>query len=485
MKFQCTQCNQLLQADDEDMGGAIICFHCHQETPIPAAHTEAGVLIDDFLINRLLGEGGMGSVYLAYQLSLDRQVALKILRTEFTRDGDFIVGFIKEARNAAKLNHPNIIQAYAVGQDEGLYFIAMELIEGKSVHEILSEIGPLDIEWTLQVIQKVALGLDHAWNAQQLVHRDIKPDNIMIRSRDGEVKLADLGLAKAASELVEEEDDDEFTATPQYLCPENLIGETMDIRGDIYSLGATMFHMLTGRFPFEGDSGIEIAQKHLNEELQSPLELREDIPRSVAAIICKMMEKDPDDRYLDCAALVKDLDRELRRLRSPNEPRKKKKKRRVGGATTSINISSLNKPATTDTATTQTTIYQPPAGMSTGKKVAIALVILAFIAITAVALIVASKTPPSVPGPGTSTTTTTPGGNKAPSIENMGDKEFEALLSMVEEARAYAEANPDDFDGQIDRYKKIRTAGIGTKFGENAHSEIMRLRDEKRAREGK
>jgi serine/threonine protein kinase len=467
MKFQCAQCNQLLQADDEDMGGAIICFHCHQETPIPASHTETGVLIDDFLINRLLGEGGMGSVYLAYQLSLDREVALKILRSEFTRDGEFIVGFIKEARNAAKLNHPNIIQAYAVGQDEGLYFIAMELIEGKSVHEILTEIGPLDIEWTLQVIQKVALALD------------------MIRSRDGEVKLADLGLAKAASELVEEEDDDEFTATPQYLCPENLIGETMDIRGDIYSLGATMFHMLTGRFPFAGDSGIEIAQKHLNEELQSPLELREDIPRSVGAIVCKMMEKDPDDRYLDCAALVKDLDRELRRLRTPSEPRKKKKRRSAGGATTSINVSSLNKTTTSGSATTQAPIYQSPPGMSTGKKVMIVLCIVAFIAITAVALMVSSKTPQNVPGTGTSATTTTPGNTKQPNIDKMGDAEFEELLSMVEEARAYADANPDDLDGQIDRYKKIRTSGIGTKFGENAHNEIMRLRDEKKARENK
>ena len=246
-------------------------------------------------------------VYLAHQLSLDRPVALKILMQEFSQDNDFIVDFVKEARAAARLNHLNIVQSYAVGEEEGIYFFAMEYVEGKTLKQIMKEGGAIEIERAVGIIQQIAEALDFAWKNQQLVHRDIKPDNIMLTNK-GVAKLADLGLARKAAELMDNEDD-EVMGTPQYISPEQLLAKPMDVRGDIYSLGATFFHAVTGRFPFEGVSAGEIARKHLQAKLELPHKVNPKVPKTVSWVINKMMMKNPDERYTDAAALANDLGR--------------------------------------------------------------------------------------------------------------------------------------------------------------------------------
>ncbi|RMD79346.1 MAG: serine/threonine protein kinase, partial [Lentisphaerae bacterium] len=164
----------------------------------------------------------MGTVYLAHQISLDRPVALKILKEQYARDNSFILDFVREARAAAKLNHPNIVQAYAVGEEDGTYFFAMEFVEGKTLKRIMNEKRRLEWRRGFHIGMQVAEALDFAWKNQHLIHRDIKPDNIMITPR-GVAKLADLGLARAATEL--QDDEEEVMGTPQYICPEQLLGQ--------------------------------------------------------------------------------------------------------------------------------------------------------------------------------------------------------------------------------------------------------------------
>jgi serine/threonine protein kinase len=252
-----------------------------------------------------LGRGGMGIVYRAHQITLDRPAALKILSDQYAGNTEYVVDFIKEARAAAKLNHPHIVQAYAVGEDEGVYFFAMEFINGETMKTYMKREGSVPIDFAMEVIQQIAEALDYAWKEQRLIHRDIKPDNIML-AKNGRAKLADLGLARVAGEI-EDADSDEVLGTPQYISPEHLTGADMDIRSDIYSLGATLFHLATGRFVFEGKTATDIARKHLEAPVPSPRKINPKLSEGVCDIILKMMAKNPNDRYQTAGELVEDL----------------------------------------------------------------------------------------------------------------------------------------------------------------------------------
>ena len=314
MRFQCPECHEIVSVDNAALGSNVQCGHCQKIVPAPASRTSPGAVIADFIIIRELGRGGMGIVYLSHQISLDRSAALKVLSETYANNTEFVVGFIKEARAAAKLNHPHIVQAYAVGEDEGLYYFAMENVDGKTMKEVLAEKKIIPVEEATQIIQQIAEALDYAWKEQRLVHRDIKPDNIML-TNNGKAKLADLGLARVAGDKEEKEDSDEVMGTPQYISPEALLGEPMDIRSDIYSLGATYYQFVTGQFPFNGDSASEIARKHITDPLTPPDQVNSAVPRNVSEVIMKMMEKDPNKRYQDGESLVEEL-RNIRKNRA-------------------------------------------------------------------------------------------------------------------------------------------------------------------------
>ncbi len=304
MRFQCPACKGIVAVDNTDLGIDVQCGLCQNIVTVPDSRVAPGTLIADFLIQHELGRGGMGVVYKAHQISLDRSAALKILSENYANNAQFVANFIREARAAAKLNHPHIVQAYAVGEDEGLYYFAMEEIDGCTMKDILMEREAIPCDQALLLVQQIAEALNYAWQEQKLIHRDIKPDNIMLTA-NGRAKLSDLGLARRAEDL--EEDSDEIMGTPQYISPEHLTGAPMDIRSDIYSLGATFYHFVTGRFAFHGNSASEIARKHLEEPLVSPEKYNRNIPRDVSAIIMKMMEKNPQMRYQDASMLVDDL----------------------------------------------------------------------------------------------------------------------------------------------------------------------------------
>ncbi len=305
MRFQCPFCRGVVSADNSQMGQDVQCGHCDEVVSVPNARLATGAVIGDFALLEELGRGGMGVVYLAHQISLDRPAALKILQDSYANNAEFVVNFIKEARSAAKLNHPHIVQAYAVGEDEGIFYYAMEYINGETMKDVLKREKIIPIDQAVTIIQQIAEALDCAWKEQKLIHRDIKPDNIIL-AKNNRAKLADLGLSRVAGDI-DDENEDEIMGTPQYISPEHLTGAPMDVRSDIYSLGATFYQFVTGRFPYEGRTANEIARKHLEATLVAPQLVNLKVPDAIGQIIMKMMKKNVNERYQDAEELVEDL----------------------------------------------------------------------------------------------------------------------------------------------------------------------------------
>jgi len=229
--------------DDCQPGELVQCGQCGNAVQVPATRTSPGALLGDFVIEKEIGVGGMGSVFLAHQVSLDRDVAIKILLPNFAEDTSFIQVFINEARMAASLNHPNIVQAYAVNVLDGVFYFAMEFVDGMTLKQMIEKDGPMPADKVLEIASAMVSALSYAWQEKKLVHRDIKPDNIMINSQ-GQIKLADLGLARKITEL-NADGTSELYGTPQYIAPELLFGNPANEQSDIYSLGATLYHVLT------------------------------------------------------------------------------------------------------------------------------------------------------------------------------------------------------------------------------------------------
>ena len=272
----------------------------------------ASRILGGFEVLDLIGQGGMGSVYLARQISMDRQVALKILSPQLAKDKKYLERFFREARMSAVLNSVHIVQGIDVGEAEGFYYFAMEYVEGPTLTEILRERGKLSEQDALRVVLQVAIGLEHAHD-RGLVHRDIKPSNIIFSSQDRVVKLADLGLAKRYLERTGEmTETGAVVGTPYYMAPELARGEAVaDIRCDIYSLGATCYHMVTGKPPFDGRTPAEILLKHINEPLTPPDQVNLLLSTGTCEVIEKMMAKDPRDRYPSPRDVVADVRRLL------------------------------------------------------------------------------------------------------------------------------------------------------------------------------
>ncbi len=306
MHFCCSSCRTILGVDDVDAGIMVRCSQCNSIVQVPPTRlSRLSVIADDFVIQRLLGQGGMGSVYLAHQISLDRLVALKILAESYEGSSEFVARFINEARAAAKLNHPHIVQAYAVGEDNGLLYFAMENVNGETMKTVLDRMQYISVEHAMNIIQQIAEALNYAWTEQKIIHCDIKPDNIMLTG-NGKAKLADLGLARCPDDF-KDNNSERVWGTPQYISPEAMIGAPLDTRSDIYSLGATFYQFITGQFPFTGNTNAEIARKHVEEPLIPPKAINPDIPENVSHIVIKMMAKNPIMRYQNAAELIDDL----------------------------------------------------------------------------------------------------------------------------------------------------------------------------------
>ena len=266
--------------------------------------TKGQKINDRYEVIRSIGEGGMANVYLGYDTILDRNVAIKILRGDLSNDEKFVRRFQREALSASSLAHPNIVEMYDVGEDDGLYYIVMEYIEGKTLKQLLKKRGTLTLSEAIDIMSQLTDGMAHAHDSY-IIHRDLKPQNIMIKD-DGQIKITDFGIAMAlnSTQLTQT---NSVMGSVHYLPPEQASGKGCTIKSDIYSMGIIFYELLSGSLPFKGDNAVEIALKHMREPLPSLREENSAIPQSIENIVKKATAKNPKNRYDSARSMHEDL----------------------------------------------------------------------------------------------------------------------------------------------------------------------------------
>ncbi len=259
---------------------------------------------DRYEVIRSIGEGGMANVYLGYDTILDRNVAIKVLRGDLSNDEKFVRRFQREALSASSLAHPNIVEMYDVGEDDGLYYIVMEFIDGITLKQLLKKRGSLTLSETLDIMSQLTDGMSHAHDSY-IIHRDLKPQNIMIKD-DGQIKITDFGIAMAlnSTQLTQT---NSVMGSVHYLPPEQASGNGATVKSDIYSMGIIFYELLTGKLPFKGENAVEIALKQMRDPLPSIREDNPEIPQSIENIILRATAKNPKNRYEDSREMHEDL----------------------------------------------------------------------------------------------------------------------------------------------------------------------------------
>jgi serine/threonine-protein kinase len=301
-------------AADDTLAGVMVRKGFVTESQIDRAMSKIseareGTQIPGYKILERIGSGAMATVVRARQLSLDRIVAVKVLPKRLSENAEYVERFYREGQAAAKLNHPNIVQAIDVGEAGGYHYFVMEYVEGHTLYDELAGGQALPEARALQIIIQIAKALEHA-HKQGLIHRDVKPKNIMLTREGSLAKLADMGLARlAADEALAQAEAGRAFGTPYYISPEQIRGEVdIDFRADIYSLGATLYHAVTGRVPFDAPTPAAVMHKHLKEPLIPPDHVNTDLSTGVGEIVEVMMAKDRDRRYASTADLLVDLE---------------------------------------------------------------------------------------------------------------------------------------------------------------------------------
>ena len=279
--------------------------------------TKGQKINDRYEIIRSIGEGGMANVYLGYDTILDRNVAIKVLRGDLSNDEKFVRRFQREALSASSLAHPNIVEMYDVGEDDGTYYIVMEYVEGKTLKQLLKKRGTLTLSEAIDIMSQLTDGMAHAHDSY-IIHRDLKPQNIMIKD-DGQIKITDFGIAMAlnATQLTQT---NSVMGSVHYLPPEQASGKGCTIKSDIYSMGIIFYELLSGSLPFRGDNAVEIALKHMREPLPSLREDHPEIPQSIENIIRRATAKNPKNRYETAREMHEDLLTALDDERMNEEP---------------------------------------------------------------------------------------------------------------------------------------------------------------------
>ena len=272
---------------------------------------------DRYEIIRSIGEGGMANVYLGYDEILDRNVAIKVLRGDLSNDEKFVRRFQREALSASSLSHPNIVEMYDVGEDNGLYYIIMEYVEGKTLKQLLKKRGTLTLSEAIDIMVQLTDGMSHAHDSY-IIHRDLKPQNIMIQD-DGQIKITDFGIAMAlnSTQLTQT---NSVMGSVHYLPPEQASGKGSTTKSDIYSIGIIFYELLTGKLPFKGENAVEIALKQMRDPIPSLKEDNSNIPQSIVNIILIATAKNPKNRYDDARSMHDDLLTALDDERMNEEP---------------------------------------------------------------------------------------------------------------------------------------------------------------------
>ncbi|NOY76001.1 MAG: protein kinase, partial [Kiritimatiellaeota bacterium] len=306
IEFQCESCEATLSVELTEAGTLVECPDCGTMNTAPASGLSEGSIIGDFKLEKLLGKGGMGEVWLARQQSLLRNIALKILSPSLSEDGEFVKRFVKEVQIAGKLTHPNIVMAYGAGSKDSILYLAVSYVEGRSLGDILHE-RTLDEAVALKIVREMGEALKYAWTKFKMIHRDIKPDNIMISSA-GTAHLMDMGISKLLGDDASLTMTGSILGTPNYISPDQAMGRSLDFRSDIYSLGATLYHCLTGSIPFPAEAPMEILAKHLQEAPPDCRVLNPAVSEATSLLIKKMMAKKPGERHSSWDELLLEID---------------------------------------------------------------------------------------------------------------------------------------------------------------------------------
>jgi len=307
--FHCDHCNAKLRINSNAMGSTLNCPECDSEIRVPRMTLGPGFVLGGFLIKHKIGQGGMGEVYLARQLSLERDVALKILPAQFTRQNSFVVRFLKEVHYQAKLDHPNIVAAYDAGEDNGVYFMAMAHVAGETLEDRLEREGPLTESDSLKLIRQVALALQYASDQKGILHRDIKPGNIIVTPAL-HAKVLDMGLSKNTLEKYSTTHADTLLGTPNYMSPEQIDHpQQIDTRSDMFSLGMTFYHLLTGCVPFEDSSYLKTLKRHSQEQLEDPRRLMTGISQASVHLLVRLTAREPEERFQSWDEVLEAVDR--------------------------------------------------------------------------------------------------------------------------------------------------------------------------------
>ncbi|OGV33780.1 MAG: hypothetical protein A2020_11680 [Lentisphaerae bacterium GWF2_45_14] len=317
--FNCPNCRIGIEADPSLAGGTAECPGCNSTILIPMPGIDKGMIVAGFKLESKLGTGGMGEVWLAHHTTMDRKVALKILSPGLTSNSEFVERFMKEVRNAAKMAHPNIVTAFDAGVDKGVYYLAISYIDGVELGNLLKIEKIIEEKKALKIIKDIAYALQYAWDEYKILHRDIKPSNIMI-DRKGNAKLLDLGISKSLSEDAQLTLSGMIVGTPYYMSPEQALSKpNQDFRADLYSLGATLYHMVVGSVPYDAETAVGILTKHITESLPSPKSVNPNLSESCCALIEIMMAKNKSDRQNSWHDCIRDIDRVFSGM-MPNTP---------------------------------------------------------------------------------------------------------------------------------------------------------------------
>ena len=306
IEFSCPHCDSDIVVESHQFGEQVICETCFKECIAPLPGLEPGFEFDNFVLERRLGQGGMGEVWLATQYPMERQVAIKILSPRFSENDDFIELFLREVRLSGKIEHHNMVTAFTAGTIGKMHYLAMSYVDGHELDEMLEVEGCLEEREALKIIRAVAEALKYAWNRYKILHCDIKPSNIML-DVNGVPKLMDMGISKTLTE------DSVHMAgvagTPYYISPEQARKDKdIDFRADLYSLGATLYHLVTGVVPFDGDDCQIVMRKHVEEPLVPPRDRNPAVSKNCSDLIRIMMSKSPWERHSSWEYLISDID---------------------------------------------------------------------------------------------------------------------------------------------------------------------------------
>lgn len=307
INFICDNCNNEIIAAADCAGKEIICPGCEEKIKVPIPGLEQGLDLGEFVLEQKIGSGGMGEVWLSEQKNLGRKVALKILQPELSSNERFIERFLKEATMSGRLEHPNIVMAYSAGRVGNFYYLATSYVDGIELSNRLKTERRLSEREALKITKSIADALRYAWNEHHMIHRDIKPSNIMIDSH-GNPKLMDFGISRIIDNNNQQTSKEDICGTPEYISPEQIKGASIDFRADVYSLGITLFQLISGLLPFKGENVRETLQMHLNVPFPEASSFNSGISSQCYCLIEHMTRKFPEERHSSWDYVISDIE---------------------------------------------------------------------------------------------------------------------------------------------------------------------------------